>query len=82
MRFITIKKPSKSTKKALLPHHPKCASTLNNIGAIYDAPGQLNATLSYYRHALDIYGYMHSHAHPNIIRIRENIERIKSKIKK
>jgi tetratricopeptide (TPR) repeat protein len=69
-------------KKILPPQHPKIASTYNNIGATYEDEGKLDDAVSYYKEAQHIYRSIYSGTHENVTKIEENIQRIKSKMKK
>jgi tetratricopeptide (TPR) repeat protein len=80
--IFSYREALKNYEKTLPPQHPKIGSTYNNIGAVYDDQGRLDDALLYYENALKIYRGIYSGTHENVTKIEENIQRIKSKMKK
>ena len=59
-------------------NHPDIATSLNTIGQVYQALGQIPKALNYLKEVLAMYQaiYKDNPEHPNIKKVRENIEQL------
>jgi tetratricopeptide (TPR) repeat protein len=67
--------------KAFPSTHSSIADSYQCIGCLYYDKGEWKQALKYFEKASDIYHCSFTKTHPKVIRIQENIQRVKSKLK-
>ena len=60
--------------------HPDVALSYNNIGAIYQEKSDYETALDYFQKALVIYEKVYGAEHASVVKVRDRIEEIKSKL--
>ena len=66
---------------SLSPQHPSIASTLENLGRIFELKKDFSQALSYFQKANTIYRQIFSATHDKVIQIEEHIRHISHQMK-
>ena len=67
---------------ALGENHPSTATDWNNLGSAWKAKGEYDKAIGYYEKSLAIFTQRLGKTHPNTRTVQENLDILKSKIKK
>jgi tetratricopeptide (TPR) repeat protein len=63
-------------KKSLPSQHPSIGLTLKDTGLVYQDKGNFQQAQSYFAKAATVYQHSLALTHPNVIKMKENIQRI------